>query len=182
MLTFVHRHRSAGLAWSQIAARFKEAGFGESPSGKTVQRWFEVVTGVDPANWAPALAPQFRTVHFRLCTASAVVAAPSSPERAAEVFRCPKGSVAAERLSPSLAGRLRRPDHIRIKPALRRLRAIACRPTDRPRPAALECLVRREPVLGSVGRGVRSAHAFQLSRWIHQVNPLSRFVQRSLPR
>ncbi len=41
-------------------------------------------------------------------------------------------------LSPSLAGWLRSPRHARIEPALRRLQAIAYRPMDRQRPAALE--------------------------------------------
>ena len=40
------------------------------------------------------LPEQFHTVDFRLCTASAVVAAPSSPECATEVFRRPEGLVA----------------------------------------------------------------------------------------
>ena len=35
------------------------------------------------------LTQQFRTVHFRLCTALAVIAAPSSPERAIKVFSIP---------------------------------------------------------------------------------------------
>jgi hypothetical protein len=39
------------------------------------------------------LAQQFHTMHLRLDAASAVVSAPSSPERAAEVFRCAQGLV-----------------------------------------------------------------------------------------
>ena len=35
-------------------------------------------------------------MHFRLCAASAVVSTPSSPERAAEVFRCPEHFVARD--------------------------------------------------------------------------------------
>lgn len=59
MLTFVRRHQSAGLSWQQIAAQFKGAGFGDGPSQKTIKRWFEMVADVDPANWAPALAPDY---------------------------------------------------------------------------------------------------------------------------
>jgi len=39
------------------------------------------------------------------------------------------------------------------------------------RAAALERLVVGGPVPGLVGRGCRSAHAFQLPRWIHKMNP-----------
>jgi hypothetical protein len=81
------------------------------------------------------------------------------------------GSVAVGGLSPRLAGRRRRPDHIWIEPALRRLQAIACRPTDRQRPTALESLIVLGPVQGLVAGCVRSAHALQLSRWIHEMNP-----------
>ena len=55
ILAFIHRHQEAGLAWPQIAAQLKGAGFFEGPSYKTVKRWFEMVSNVDPANWAPAL-------------------------------------------------------------------------------------------------------------------------------
>ncbi len=65
------------------------------------------------------------------------------------------GSVAVDGLSPSLAGRLRRPRHGRIKP-------------DGQRPTALQCLVICGPVQSLVGR---SAHDFQLSRWIRKMNP-----------
>ena len=43
-----------------------------------------------------ALAQQFHTLHFGFDAASAVVAAPSSPERTAEVFRRPQGLVAGD--------------------------------------------------------------------------------------
>ena len=59
ILTFVHRHQAAGLSWPQIAAQFKAAGFGDGPSYKTVKRWFEMVADVAPADWAPALAPDY---------------------------------------------------------------------------------------------------------------------------
>ena len=71
----------------------------------------------------------------------------------------------------ALAGRLLRPRHVGIKPALRRLKAIAYPPMDRQRPAALERLVILGRVQGLEGRYVRSAHALQLSRWIHKMNP-----------
>ena len=50
---------------------------------------------------------------------------------------------AVDRLSPPLACRLRRSRHVRIEPALRRLQAIAYRPMDRQRYAALERVCRR---------------------------------------
>lgn len=59
ILTFVHRHQAAGLSWPQIAVQFEGAGFGDGPSYKTVKRWFEMVIDVDPADWAPALAPDY---------------------------------------------------------------------------------------------------------------------------
>jgi hypothetical protein len=59
LLAFVHRHRLAGLEWPQIVPLFKSAGFGEVPSEATVKRWFKRVEGIDPANWAPALAPEY---------------------------------------------------------------------------------------------------------------------------
>ena len=59
MLLLVTKHRAAGLKWPQIAPLFAKAGFGEGPSQKTVKRWFELVRNVDPANWAPALAPAY---------------------------------------------------------------------------------------------------------------------------
>ena len=74
-------------------------------------------------------------------------------------------------LSTAPAGRRSLPDHGGIKPALRRLQAIAYRPMDRQRPAALERLIIRGPVLGLVGGGCRSAHAAQLPHWIHEMNP-----------
>ena len=55
------------------------------------------------------------------------------------------GRVGKDRLSPSLAGGLRRSDHIWIEP-------------DRQRPTALESLVILGPVQGLVARCVRSDH------------------------
>jgi putative transposase len=60
ILALVHKHRQAGLKWPQIVPLFKSAGFGEGPSEKTIKRWFKQVEGVDPANWAPALAPEYQ--------------------------------------------------------------------------------------------------------------------------
>ncbi len=68
------------------------------------------------------------------------------------------GRIAVDRLPPTLACRLRRPRHVWIKP-------------DRQRAPALERLVILGPVQGLVSRCVRSAHAPQLSRWIHKMNP-----------
>ncbi len=60
MLVFVTKHRQAGLKWSQIAPLFAGAGFGKGPSQQTVERWFKRVENVDPINWAPALAPDWK--------------------------------------------------------------------------------------------------------------------------
>ena len=74
-------------------------------------------------------------------------------------------------LSAPFAGRRSLPGHGGIKPALRRLQAIAFRPTDRQRAAALERLVVGGPVPGLVGGGCGSAHALQLPHWIHEMKP-----------
>jgi len=60
ILVFVEKHRRAGLTWRQIAALFEGAGFKEGPSEQTVKRWFKRVENVDPINWAPALAPDWK--------------------------------------------------------------------------------------------------------------------------
>jgi transposase len=88
-------------------------------------------------------------------------------------------SIAADGLSPTFAGRLCFPDHISIEPALRRLRAIALRPMDRQRPTTLESLVILGPIQGHVVECVRSAHALQLSRWIHKMNPSQDLCNRA---
>ena len=77
-------------------------------------------------------------------------------------------SLAVNGLSPTLAGWLRGPRHARIEP-------------DRQRPAALERLVVRGPVQGLLSRCVRLAHAFQLSRWIHKMNPSRDLCNRAAP-
>lgn len=74
--------------------------------------------------------------------------------------------IAVVALSTTLAGRRGFPGHGWVKP-------------DRQRAAALERFVVAGPVPGLVGRGCRSAHGLQLSRWIHDMNPLSGFVQQS---
>ena len=51
------------------------------------------------------------------------------------------------------------PTHLGVKP-------------DRQRAAALERFVKGWPVPGLVSRWCRSAHACQLPRWIHEMNPL----------
>lgn len=75
-------------------------------------------------------------------------------------------SIAVVTLSAALTGRRGLPGHRGIEP-------------DRQRASALQRLVVARPVPGLVGRGCRSAHGLQLSRWIHDMNPLRRFVQQS---
>lgn len=60
VLGLVHKGRTAGLKWHQIAPQIKAASLGEVPCEQTVNRWFKRVEGVDPANWAPALAPDYK--------------------------------------------------------------------------------------------------------------------------
>ena len=79
------------------------------------------------------------------------------------------GGVAVDGLSPTLAGKLCRPNHVRIKPDIQR-------------PAALERLVIRGPVQRLVGRCVLSAHPPQLSRWIHKMNPSRDLCNRARER
>jgi hypothetical protein len=47
----------------------------------------------------------------------------------------------------------------------------------RQRGKGLSCVGRE--LRNNADRGCRSAHGLQLSRWIHHVNPLRRFVQQS---
>lgn len=76
------------------------------------------------------------------------------------------GCVAVIALSATLASGRGFPSHGGVEP-------------DRQRATALERLVVGGPVPGLVGRGCRSAHADQLPRWIHKMNPLRLFVQQS---
>lgn len=73
---------------------------------------------------------------------------------------CLDRGIAILRLPTSLAGRRRHPDHVRIEP-------------DRKGAALLERFVVGRPVLGLVARRDGSAHASQLPRWIHEMNPSS---------
>lgn len=60
IMVFVQKHRQAGLLnWPQIAKLFTAGGFGEWPSKQSFKRWLKTVEGVDPINWAPALAPSY---------------------------------------------------------------------------------------------------------------------------
>ena len=68
------------------------------------------------------------------------------------------GCVTVVGLSATLSGRCSVPRHGGIEP-------------DRQRAAALERFVIGGPVPGLVGGGCRSAHAAQLPRWIHEMNP-----------
>ena len=61
IMVFVQKHQQAGLKWPEIAKLFETAGFGEGPSKPTFERWLKKVEGVDPINWAPALAPGYST-------------------------------------------------------------------------------------------------------------------------
>lgn len=90
-----------------------------------------------------------------------------SPEGASRKGRrCCFSAVNSARGSPPLAGRLRRPQHLRIEPHGQRS-------------TALERLFIRWPVQGLVGRNVRSAHQLQLSRWIHDMNPWQDLCNRA---
>ena len=88
--------------------------------------------------------------------------------------------IAIVRLPATFSGGLRPPDHGGIEPALRRLKAIACRPMDRQRTAALERCVVVRPVPGLAGGGCGSAHAAQLPHWIHKMNPSRDLCNRAL--
>lgn len=70
--------------------------------------------------------------------------------------------------STTLAGRRRFPDHGGVEP-------------DRQRAAALQRFVIGRPVPGLVGRRCRSAHAFQLPCWIHEMNPSRDLCNRAVP-
>ena len=70
------------------------------------------------------------------------------------------------RLSAALARRCGIPAHCRVKP-------------DCQRAAALERFIVARPVPGLVGRWCRSAHADQLPRWIHKMNPSRALCNRA---
>ena len=69
------------------------------------------------------------------------------------------GRIARAGLPTTLPARFNCPGHIGVQP-------------DRQPATALERLVVHGPVQSRVARWVRSAHAPQLSRWIHEMNPL----------
>ena len=71
---------------------------------------------------------------------------------------CLDRGIAIVRLPATFSGGLRLPGHGGIEP-------------DRQRTAALEGCVVVRPVPGLVGGGYGSAHAVQLPRWIHKMNP-----------
>jgi hypothetical protein len=56
-----------------------------------------------------------------------------------------------------------------------------CRSTDRQRSALLQAVIVRRPIRGLIFCRGPTAHAFQLSRWIHTVNPIRGFVHVWMP-
>ena len=60
IVAHVVKHQAAGMKWARIAAELPTT-LGKCPVEQTVKRWLKVVEGVDPANWAPALAPDYAT-------------------------------------------------------------------------------------------------------------------------
>jgi len=76
------------------------------------------------------------------------------------------GGVTELLLPTAFAARRRRPSHLGIK-------------SDPQGSAPLQAVVVRRPIRGLVCRRGPTAHALQLSRWIHTVNPIRRFVQQS---
>lgn len=73
--------------------------------------------------------------------------------------------IAETRLPPTFSGWRRLPHHVGIEP-------------DRQRSSLLQRCVIGRPVRGLVLRGGPTAHAIQLSCWIHPVNPHNRFLQQ----
>ena len=66
-------------------------------------------------------------------------------------------------LPTALAARRARPNHLGIKP-------------DQPRSAPLQAITVNRPIHGLAPRRGPTAHAFQLSCWIHTVKPSNRSV------
>lgn len=63
-MMFIAKHEAAGLKWRQIAGLLEaEAAKAASailvPSRMTSHRWARMIAGLDPVNWAPALAPAY---------------------------------------------------------------------------------------------------------------------------
>ncbi|MFN3970891.1 MAG: hypothetical protein ACK4L4_05880 [Gemmobacter sp.] len=61
IMVFVRRHLLTGLSVGKIAALLPKAGLGQCPDELTLKRWLKRVEGVDPINFAPALAPDYCT-------------------------------------------------------------------------------------------------------------------------
>ena len=61
MLVFVRKHELAGLKLREIAGLLPGAGFARTADEQTLKDWLKRVEGVDPINWAPALAPDYST-------------------------------------------------------------------------------------------------------------------------
>lgn len=64
-MMFIAKHEAAGLKWGQIARLLKvEAAKSDTailaPSYQTKILWGKRIAGVDPVNWAPALAPKYQ--------------------------------------------------------------------------------------------------------------------------
>lgn len=64
-MMFIAKHEKAGLKPAQIAALVKEEAAKAdktilSPSPATLLRWRKMIANVDPINWAPALAPNYK--------------------------------------------------------------------------------------------------------------------------
>lgn len=55
-LFFIVKRERVGMSWPQIEREGKKA-FADFPSRNTMKDWKRKTEGVDPANWAPALAP-----------------------------------------------------------------------------------------------------------------------------
>ena len=89
------------------------------------------------------------------------------------------GSVAVSLLATTLACRRGLTAHLGIEPALRRLLAIAYRPTDSQRAPALQRFVVVWPVPRLVSRGYVSDHSSQLPRWSHEMNPSQDLCNRA---
>lgn len=60
IMAVVMRHRMAGRTWREVIASIPvETGL-EAPCEGTLISWSKMIDGVDPVNWAPALAPDWR--------------------------------------------------------------------------------------------------------------------------
>lgn len=87
---------------------------------------------------------------------------------AIDIFKDGDLGIAEALLATALPARRRDPLHIRIEP-------------DRQRSALTQCFIVSRPVRGLVLRRGRTAHASQLSRWIHAVNPSTDLCNEATP-